>query len=145
MTGGGIAITQEQLDDRFKSFDKKITEQISKEVTKAISKAITKEVIGASSQRQTKWDLVSVIGSIVAATALIFMFINTKIEAVNTKIDIKIEAVNTKIEAMNIKIEALSSRIDSLEKDFSELKAEVRVSNQRILDKLDRLEQNRSN
>ena len=86
---------------------------------KAMPKAITKEVVGVSNQRQNKWDLLLVIGSILAAIALIFMF-------------------------MNIKIEAVNASIDSLEKN-SEFKAKIRASNQRILDKLDRLEQSQSN
>ena len=138
MADGSVAITQKQLDDRLKSLDQKVTEQISREVAQVISKTMAKKEVGISSPREIRWDIASVIGSIVAATVLIFMFINTKIEAVNTKID----SLET---SMNTKIEAVSTRIDSLEKNFSEFKVEMRTSNQRILDKLEQLEQNRSN
>ena len=138
MADGSVAITQKQLDDRLKSLDQKVNEQISKEVAQVISKTMAKKEVGISSPREVRWDIASVIGSIVAATVLIFMFINTKIEAVNTRID----SLET---SMNTKIEAVSTRIDSLEKNFSEFKVEMRTSNQRILDKLEQLEQNRSN
>ena len=142
MADGSVAITQKQLDDRLKSFDQKVNEQISREVAQVISKTIAKKEIGISSPREIRWDIASVVGSIVAATVLIFMFINTKIEAVNTRIDSLEMSMNTKIDSLE---KSMNTRTDSLEKNFSEFKVEMRTSNQRILDKLEQLEQNRSN